>query len=872
MSTGVLPPQSGLMERFKRLFVGTLRRRLILGVVIANALIMTLFVADLTGRQRQMLLERQSGHAVALSESIATSSAGWLAARDFSGLREIIGSQARYPDLRYAMILDMQGHIIAHSDPARLNQYVHDLPPPPSLAEEPSPRVLSHTETLIDVLSPVILAGRQIGWARVGVGQEGVEAQLASISREGAFYTVVAVVFGSLVVALLGRWLTRRLHAIQRVADAVQAGDRSQRAPLTGADEAATLAHAFNAMLDTLATREAALQESEGRFRTLIETSLMPMLVTGELPQSKVLMMNQRFTEVFGYTIAEVRDTNAWWPLAYPDPDYRQEVQKRWQEAVDRMLARRSPHIDPVDAEITCKDSSVRYVEVHMTVYQEQTLVVFNDLTEHRATERELLQHRQHLEELVASRTEDLAHARDAAEAANRAKSVFLANMSHELRTPLNAVLGFAQLMAQDPQLGSSHRRELDIIDHSGRHLLSLINDVLEISRIEAGRPTVQKAAFDLPTTIQAIEEMIRVRAETKGLAVRVELSQNLPRHVFGDAPHLRQVLLNLLGNAVKFTDQGEVRLQLQRTNGCIRFEVADTGPGISPEDQKRVFEAFFQTAHGAARGEGAGLGLTISSNFVRLMGGDLALVSPPGQGCIFSFTLPLPACEAPSTPNSRGRVIALASGQKPTRVLVVEDNADSRALLMTRMQNVGFEVTEAENGARAVDLFSNWHPDFIWMDMRMPVLDGYGAARAIRQLPGGGKVIIVALTASAFEEDRPAILAAGCDDMVTKPVDEEHLFSPMTKLLGVQFEYANETITPDPAVDTHIDLSSLPSALRDELTMAAEILDGEAVATLVERLKDDQPTIALALTGLAENYRFDRIAELCRQAASVDR
>ena len=858
---------TNLPGRVKRLLFGTLRRRLILGVVLANAVVMILFVADLTGRQRQALLERQTGHALALSQNIATTSAGWLAARDFSGLREIVGSQTRYPDLRFAMILDMQGHIVAHSDAARINQYVHDLPAPSPTMEPPEPKILSQGGALIDVLSPVVLAWQQIGWVRVGIGQESMEAELAEIRRNGLLYTLAAVLFGSLVATLLGHWLTRRLHAIQEVADAVQAGDRSQRAQLTGTDEAATLAQAFDAMLDALAAREAALRVSEGRFRALIETSLMPMLVTGDLPEARVLMMNRRFTEVFGYTIEEVRDTNAWWPLAYPDPDYRRAVQQRWQDAVDRMLAAGSPHIEPVSAEISCKDGSKRFVDVHMTIHPGQALVVFNDLTERRAAAQELEQHRQHLEELVASRTADLAHARDAAEAANRAKSVFLANMSHELRTPLNAVLGFAQLMARDPQLIAGHRRELEIIDHSGRHLLSLINDVLEISRIEAGRPTVQNETFDLPATILAIEDMIRVRADAKGLALRVELPPDLSRHVFGDAPHLRQVLINLLGNAVKFTEHGEVRLRLTCTDGGIRFEVTDTGPGITEADQTRVFEAFYQAAHGASKGDGAGLGLTISNNFVRLMGGQLTVSSTLGQGSTFSFTLPLPPREATADGNPQGRVTSLAAGQTRHRVLVVEDSTDNRALLVTLLQNVGFHVAEAENGARAVELFTHWRPHFIWMDMRMPVLDGYEATRTIRQLPGGGEIKIVALTASAFEEDRPAILATGCDDMVTKPVDEDQLFAVMARLLGVKFEYADQPPTANPVADTPIDFAPLPESLRHELARAAEILDGEAVTAVAEQLRAKQPALAQALIELAENYRFDRIGELCRQA-----
>ncbi|CAK0781041.1 Histidine kinase [Gammaproteobacteria bacterium] len=486
---------------------------------------------------------------------------------------------------------------------------------------------------------------------------------------------------------------------------------------------------------------------------------------------------------------------------------------------------------------------------------------------------RRLHRHEQELEARVAQlqhQEQALAAARDAAEAANRAKSVFLSNMSHELRTPLNAILGFAQLMEHDERIPEDERRNLRTINRSGRHLLALINDVLEISRIEAGGIMVHNETFDLIDTLHSVEDMIRVRAKHKDLDFAIENEDQLPSYVYGDAHRLRQVLLNLLSNAVKYTDRGQVRLCIYSTDKKhIRFDISDTGPGITPEDQERIFQAFYQTEVGIAKGEGTGLGLTISREFVRLMGGELTVRSELGKGSVLSFTLPLPqaAVAAPVSVAQHGRVIALADGQFTPRILIAEDDADSRELIARLLDGVGFEVSVVENGQLAVEAFQTWQPHFIWMDIKMPVLDGFAATKAIRALPGGREVKIGALTASAFREDRERILATGCDELVTKPLEEEKIFATMGQLLNLRYRYAEPAVIPTAPSLREINLAVLPAVLREELMVASELLDLEAAYAIVERIRADYPEPARAIAELINGYRFDKIAELCRDA-----
>ncbi len=402
------------------------------------------------------------------------------------------------------------------------------------------------------------------------------------------------------------------------------------------------------------------------------------------------------------------------------------------------------------------------------------------------------------LEKTVQERTREL-------QAANQAKSMFLASMSHELRTPLNAILGFSRLMARDPAVTTQQEEMLDVIDRSGEHLLSMVDDVLSLSRIEAGRVELKEEAFDVEQLLQDIGWMFKSRAEGKGLQFNLELEAELPPHLRGDAGKLRQVLINLLGNAVKFTEAGEVWLRARSLTVAgdagtvmLQLEVEDTGPGIPSDQLDSVFDAFLQAESAGNSGGGAGLGLTISKSLVAMMGGEIALESKVGRGALFRVAVPLQLAEAAAPAEAAvAEVIGLQDGQPDWRILVVDDNLENRLLLINLLAQVGFEVREAQNGEEAVAVFEDWHPHLIWMDMRMPVKDGYAATQEIRTLPGGQAVKIVAITASVLEEQQGEILASGCDDLVRKPFRDNEIFETMAQLLEVEYVYEHAGEAP---------------------------------------------------------------------------
>ena len=471
-------------------------------------------------------------------------------------------------------------------------------------------------------------------------------------------------------------------------------------------------------------------------------------------------------------------------------------------------------------------------------------------------------------------RARQLEREKEKAEAANRAKSIFLANMSHELRTPLNAILGFSSMLCHDDTATPAQKEKLAIINRSGEHLLSMINDILDLSKIEAGRIELKENPIDLLDFLKEIGVMIQSRAEEKGLSFVLESEAVGFSYVSVDAGKLRQILINLLGNAVKFTSEGGVTLRAatqplpETPERChVVVEVEDTGPGIDPARQERIFEPFVQE-QGVSAQFGTGLGLSICETFTELMDGSIEVDSELGKGAMFRVRIPAGIAEEADIKahESKPSVIGLALGQKALRILIVDDHPENRVLLKALLEKVGFSILEAENGKEALEVFENESPDFIWMDMRMPVMDGYEAARQIRRRPGGDKLPIVAITASAFRSQRPEILASGCDDMVFKPFREHEIFETMARFLEVKYVYEepDDAAAPIDGSDLTADMiAELPTELIQELDKTTLVANREAILEVVERIAEHAPDMAVLLRSLVQNFEIERIRHL---------
>ncbi|MFH7027741.1 MAG: ATP-binding protein [Heteroscytonema crispum UTEX LB 1556] len=789
-------------------------------------------------------------------------------------------------------------------------------------------------------------------------------------TRTSILLCLIAFLIVTQIGILTARWVINPILQLNISAKRIARGKWQQSLEIERDDELGELAKSFNSMAEQLQESFAALQanntemkllnealsESQNQLTKFLEAMPVGVFITDANGKPYYInLIGQQIlgqglvTEATSEQLAEVYQVYlAGSSSLYPSSPM----------PIIRALQGESVTVDDMEIRRTLSEKIIPIEALGTPIYDESgniafAIATFTDITQRKQAEKLLAQYNRTLETQVKERTKELlqvieklqatqkeliqsqkiaARGQQAAEQANRAKSEFLANMSHELRTPLNAILGFTQIMNRDRSLSGEHQENLTIINRAGEHLLNLINDILEMSKIEAGRTTLNINSFDLIRLLESLEEMLRLGATSKGLQLIFDLSPDIPQYVQSDESKLRQVLLNLLGNAIKFTNSGSVTLRVKRGGGeggkgrggedlylptpplphsptsplphspHLFFEVIDTGLGIAPDEIDMLFEAFGQTETGRKSQQGTGLGLAISRKYVQLMGGDISVNSTVDVGSTFAFDIQIALACAKEIPANqiKRQIIGLAPQQLEYRILAVDDVRESRLLLVKMLTSIGFAVREATNGFEAIAIWESWQPQLIFMDMRMPVMDGYQATREIkaRERGRGGErerggqnncsltsppsptphTVIIALTASAFEEERQKILSVGCDDFIRKPFTEELLLEKVSEHLGVKYTSEVKTPTTEAVsqetqiVPTSTDieryLSQMSADWLAQVHYAAAQCSDDLILELLDQIPSDKSQIFRVFRDLANNYQFEKIMELTRANA----
>ena len=588
---------------------------------------------------------------------------------------------------------------------------------------------------------------------------------------------------------------------------------------------------------------EEAARDSNARIRRLVESNIIGVFFWNL--SGRIADANDAFLEMTGYSRQDLSAGEVQWTRLTP-PEYAAADA----HAIEELEQRGS--LTPYEKEFIRKDGSRILVLLGAALFggsQEHGVAFVLDLTERKRAEAE-------------------REARRAAEAANRAKSAFLANMSHELRTPLNGILGYAQILARDPALGEQQLAGVNVIQHSGEHLLTLINDILDLAKIEAGKMELSLAGFQLAKFVQILVEIVGVKAAQKGLDFVCDMAPDLPQWIRADEKRLRQVLLNLLSNAVKFTDRGQVVLRVRSSPpDRLRFEVQDSGVGIAAHQLESIFQPFEQAGDVQRRLGGTGLGLPISRQYVRLMGGDIQVESRLGQGSTFWFELQMQVVQTETAPTA-GRIVTGYRGPRK-KILTVDDVDENRAVVANMLRPLGFEVIEAATGRDGLEMAQRQRPDLILMDIVMPEMGGLEATRYLRQLEVLKEVPIIALSASVSGIDSEKSLMAGANAFLPKPVDLDKLLGQIATWLQLEWTYSLLAAQSSSALGAMDVIVTPPAEEMEVLHHLAKLGNMDSIvkhATYLAGLDESYRPFANQLCLLAKGYRSKAILHFVEQ------
>ena len=669
-----------------------------------------------------------------------------------------------------------------------------------------------------------------------------------------AFYVII--VFQ--LVLQIKMLIKHPINAIRDRLALLNANDAAKAEPvdIVSNDEFTDALREINVLIER---QRAELESSSHRLETIVDRAADPIISFNE--SGRIILFNPAAELFFGLTEDAAKRTTVADLLGIPSIADWVSADERWSGGLKRFAA-------------THRDGTKRTVESNVSH------VTANGKTVYTAILRDISLHLELEDSLKESKT--------AAENANRLKSEFLANMSHELRTPLNAVLGFTQLLGNDSNLTDGQKEKLGIISRSGEHLLALINDILDISKIEAGRTELHETVFSLADFVNDVHEMFSLRCQKANLSLYVEFTGDIPPRVRGDLGKLRQVLINLVGNAVKFTAEGGIGITVgpddadgetgesgSANTARIRFSVSDSGKGIPNDELELIMQPFRQSSLTDNEG-GTGLGLAISTRYIQMMGGRLSVESRVGEGSTFSFSIPLPATDE-EIAGSKNEPVAIAVKKgKEITALIVDDKELNRLVLKEMLAQAGFTVVEAENGKQAIDRTAEFAPQIIFMDIKMPVMDGYEAVSILKADDSTKSIPVFALTASAFVNDEKKILASGFDGFLAKPFKKSSLFALIRDKSNLELEYetgesATGSSTPNAdAIDWAAAAKKLGTAEIAEIADCATINDFTGIRAIANRIKADLPELAALMLYHAGSYdeaALEKISESLKAA-----
>jgi PAS domain S-box-containing protein len=717
----------------------------------------------------------------------------------------------------------------------------------------------------------IFYEGEYLGTVRLSLTKQYVnEAGLKLLSTYATIMLFVVISLVSLTLLFLRFFLKKPIDTLDAIIQPYANGIYDLPMPDLPYLEFQEVGKTISRMGETIRLQIKEIRDAEKKFHNIFANAMEGIFQC--TPEGTYLSVNQSLAKIYGYNSPEeciAKENNSMF-CHIVKIDNTEKLRKK--------IANQG-FVEGFVTEAYRKDKSKIWVSINARAIRDQEGKIIyyegsvEDITERKRANEALKMSRDQLESLVKERTSQLEIAKEQAESSSRAKSAFLANMSHELRTPLNAILGFSRILKDAPDVTPEQRKNLDIITLSGGHLLNLINNVLDMSKIESGQMVLDVAPIDLFQLIQEMRSLMYVNAEERGLSFIVEQSQELPRRIEGDWVKLRQVLINLISNAIKYTKHGGVILRVMVAKKTpeqvwLRFEIEDTGPGINEEDKKSIFKPFVQLKKQMITETGTGLGLAISRQYVDIMEGRIDIASKKGKGSVFFFEIPvkeLPLENVALEP-IHGRIVGLEKGQPRYRLLVAEDQLENRILLNKILEPFEFDIKEATNGKEAVEIFELWHPDLIWMDIRMPVMDGLEATHRIKSTDVGKHTKVIAITAHAMEEDRQRIMQAGCDDFIRKPYRDTEIFDVLARHLGLQFVYEEKAVLIPKKHEIELrpeQLVKIPSDLIKELHFAVIGLDPERIQELTKKIKDLNQTVGGALQKLANKLDYDRLLQL---------